>query len=305
MHYFTTLRRVVVAGFRNFFRNAWLSTAATAIMLVTLLIMLSGVIMNMALSKEIDNITRDIGLNVYFLEPDNEQLREQLKSELKKQENVREVSYISKEQALDDFNEQNESQPEILEGLTIAKNALPASFEVRVFNLNDIDPIVKIAESSKYSSIVEETSYDSETEERIDTIGKTQWFVTRGLIVAGIIFAGISILIIFNTIRMAIFTRSEEIKIMKLIGATNAYIRGPFLFEAMLYGLIASTFALILTYASLFTLGADINRYVDFSTVLSGFTDYWYLAVIGTYAAGVGLGIASSSLAMAKYLKLR
>lgn len=305
MHYFTTIRRVIIAGFRNFLRNAWLSTAATAIMLVTLLIMLTGVIMNLALSKEIDNITRDIGVNIYFLDEDKPELRSQLKSELKQLKNVRSISYISKAQALEDFNKQNENQPEILDGLSIAKNALPASFEVKVYDLNDINPIAKIAEKDEYKELVEETSYDNDTEERIDTIGKTQRFVTRGLIVAGIVFAGISILIIFNTIRMAIFTRSEEIKIMKLIGATNSYVRGPFLFESVLYGLIAASFALILIYALMATLGNDMNRYIDFSTVMATFRGQWYLVVIGTYIAGIGLGLASSTLAMAKYLKLQ
>jgi len=304
MHYLTTLRRIIIAGFRNFFRNAWLSTAATAIMLVTLLIMITGIIMNIALSKEIDNITEDIGVNIYLLDEDNPRLRKQLTSQLERQENVRSIKYVSKQQALEDFNKDNQSQPEILEGLTIANNALPASLEVRVFDLNEINPIAKTAESSKYQSIVEETSYDNETEDRIKTIGSTQRFVVRGLIAAGIIFAGISILIIFNTIRMAIFTRSEEIKIMKLIGATNAYIRGPFLFEAIVYGLIAATIALAITYVSLAVLGDDIGRYVDFSTVDATFDGYWYLVVIGTYFGGVGLGLASSTLAMVKYLKL-
>ena len=304
MDHLITFWRVVKQGLTNFLRNTWLSTAATAVMLVTLTIMLGSVIINLALSKEIDNIVKDITVSVYFKEGATENQRTGLNQDLLKQPNVRKVKYISKDEALRIFSEENKEQPELLDGLTIAKNALPASFEVQVLDLGNINPIVKLAESKKYENFVEETSYDKNREERIQRIASTQRFITTSSAIAGGVFATISILIILNTIRMAIFTRGEEIRIMQLIGATNAFIRGPFLFEAALYGIVASVISLVLVYSALFTLSQEINQYIDFSTVMSFFTGQWYVVVGGTLFIGVGIGVLSSLLAMTRYLKL-
>jgi len=296
--------RVARTGLRNFFRNAWLSTAATAIMLVTLLIILSGIIINLALSKEIENITDDISISVFLLDKTSDEDRTNLQTELKALENVRGVKYISKADAVDIFSKQNEDQPEVLDGLTISENPLPASLEVKMFDLEKIDPIIGLADSEKYTQVVESTDYDEERQTRIDTIAGMQNIVTSGLAIAGGIFAGISILIIFNTIRMAIFTRGEEIRIMKLIGATNWFIRGPFLFEAALYGLIAGILTITIVYGFLLSLGDDINRYLDFGAVMTFFNEQWYLVVTVTIISGILLGVVSSTLAMARYLKL-
>ena len=304
MDHLITVWRVVKQGLTNFLRNTWLSTAATAVMLVTLTIMLGSVIINLALSKEIDNIVKDITVSVYFKEGATENQRTGLNQDLLKQPNVRKVKYISKDEALRIFSEENKEQPELLDGLTIAKNALPASFEVQVLDLGNINPIVKLAESKKYENFVEETSYDKNREERIQRIASTQRFITTSSAIAGGVFATISILIILNTIRMAIFTRGEEIRIMQLIGATNAFIRGPFLFEAALYGIVASVISLVLVYSALFTLSQEINQYIDFSTVMIFFTGQWYVVVGGTLFIGVGIGVLSSLLAMTRYLKL-
>lgn len=304
MDHLITIWRVIKQGLTNFFRNTWLSTAATAVMLVTLTIMLGSVIINLALSKEIDNIVKDITVSVYFKEEVTDAQRKSLNDALQKQPNVRSVRFISKDEALRIFSEENKEQPELLDGLTIAKNALPASFEVQVLDLGNINPIVKLAESKKYENFVEETSYDKNREERIQRIASTQRFITTSSAVAGGVFAAISILIILNTIRMAIFTRGDEIRIMQLIGATNAFIRGPFLFEAALYGIVASVISLVLVYSALFTLSQEINQYVDFSTVMSFFTGQWYVVVGGTLLIGVGIGVTSSLLAMTRYLKL-
>lgn len=304
MDHLITVWRVVKQGLTNFLRNTWLSTAATAVMLVTLTIMLGSVIINLALSKEIDNIVKDITVSVYFKEGATENQRTGLNQDLLKQPNVRKVKYISKDEALRIFSEENKEQPELLDGLTIAKNALPASFEVQVVDLGNINPIVELAESKKYENFVEETSYDKNREERIQRIASTQRFITTSSAIAGGVFATISILIILNTIRMAIFTRGEEIRIMQLIGATNAFIRGPFLFEAALYGIVASVISLVLVYSALFTLSQEIDQYIDFSTVMSFFTGQWYVVVGGTLFIGVGIGVLSSLLAMTRYLKL-
>lgn len=304
MDKFITLNRIIKAGVTNFFRNAWLSTAATAVMLVTLTIMLSGIIMNLTLSKEIDNIVKDITVSVYFEEDAKPEERKELESALRRDSNVRDVTYVSKEDALRILSKRNASRPDILEGLTILENPLPASFEVRVLDLKKINPIIKVAESDKYSGFVEETSYDKDNQAKIDKIANYQGTITLASLIAGAVFAGISILIIFNTIRMAIFTRGDEIKIMKLIGAANWFVRGPFLFESALYGLVASVLSLGIVYSFILSFQEQIEAKIDFSTAMHLFTNQWYFVVFGTLFVGIGIGMLSSTMAMLRYLNL-
>ncbi len=306
MRSFITFFRILKLGFINFIRNAWLSTAATAIMLVTLGILLSGLLINKALSGEIKSIVSDVTISIYFKENFKETQMKELKSALISNSNVKSVNYISKQHALDIFAQQSKNDPTLLEGLTIGENAVPASLEVKVHDLSKIKQVALIAENARYNKFVDETSYDEQSEERIQSIAAVQKFIVKSSIVAGVAFAFISVLIIFNTIRMAIFTRGEEIKIMKLIGATNSYIRGPFLFEASLYGIVAGSIASGLLYGFLYSWGTEIAKYLlAFQSTLDFFQDNMVIISLTTLLCGILIGLISSILALTRYLKLR
>jgi cell division transport system permease protein len=103
---------------------------------------------------------------------------------------------------------------------------------------------------------------------------------------------------------MAIFTRRDEIEIMKLIGATKWYIRGPFLFEAALYGIIAAVIATALSYTLLLGGGPKLASYIDVASTIHFFQNYPVLVVLGEVIIGVLIGMFSSLLAMSRYLKL-
>ena len=103
---------------------------------------------------------------------------------------------------------------------------------------------------------------------------------------------------------MAIFTRGEEIRIMQLIGATNAYIRGPFIFESALYGIVAAIASLTLIYSTLAGLGTELNERILIQPTIDFFFANWFLVGLATITMGVTIGIVSSMLAMVRYLKI-
>ena len=155
-----------------------------------------------------------------------------------------------------------------------------------------------------YSALVYRTSANEIRSKSINQYLGIQKTVNKGTLLAVIIFGSISVLIVFNTIRMAVFSRSKEIEIMKLIGATPNYIRGPFLVEASLYGFIAGVMAFCVAYSLLVSLLSNINGIQTAETVRF-FSAHWFLVLIGTIVAGVVIGLLSSLLAMAKYLRLK
>lgn len=305
IHKIIQLRRIAAQGFRNFFRNAWLSSAATAVMFVTLTIILSAFIINMALSDTIDDIASNVTLAVYLKDDISDERRQNLESELKNHPNVESVNFVDKNEALAIFMEQNRDDPTILSGLDVTDNVLPASLEVRVLDLSRIDEVTAVANSSNYADIVDETSVSEERRKTIDNIARAQDFITLASILTAGVFAMISVLVIFNTIRMAVFTRSTEIEIMKLIGATPNYIRGPFLFEAGLYGALAGLLASVAVYSVLIGLGPRANRQLLIEPTIDFFVAYWPLVLFLAMVCGIIIGLASSLISMARYLRLK
>jgi cell division transport system permease protein len=298
--------RIANAGFHNFVRNAWLSTSAVAIMVVTLTIILSSTILNSALTDTVDDIAQQITVSVYLNDEVEESTLGELKGALEANENVVEVNYISKQDALAIFQEQNSDDSTLLEVFALTgADTLPASYEVTVQDLSNIDSIVAVTEDARFAAVVDETSVNETRKESIDNIAKAQDFITIAAIGAAAIFASISILIIFNTIRMAVFTRSDEIEIMKLIGATPRYIRGPFLFEASMYGVVAGVVSTIVVYSVLLGLGPRVKNQLLIEPTIDAFSNNFVLVLIAAVVMGALIGLLSSMFSLARYLRFK
>lgn len=299
-----TLGRVIKAGLRNFIRNAWLSTAATAVMTVTLTILLSSFIANNALNATIKGIVKKIDVSIYIKDGTTEAQAQALKERLEKTENVAGVKYVSKKEALERYRDQNKANKKLLEAVTEEDNPLPASMEVKAKDPKNLQPITDVVNSKAVKPLVSEFSYEGDRKATIDKIIRASNFIKTTGLVASLIFTIISVLIIFNTIRMAIFTRREEIEIMKLVGATGWFIRGPFLFEAALYGIIAAGLAVAMCYSLLLAGGPKLATYIDVDAIINLFKTRPLLIVGSELLIGVIIGAVSSLLAMARYLKL-
>ncbi len=314
---FISLFRVIDSGTRNLFRNAWLTTAAIAVMTVTITVVGSAVIANYALQEAIEVASRDLTISVFLRDEASEQIRQDLEAELVGNQHVDKAYFKSKGEALADFQEANADNQKLLEGIALANgNPLPASYEVFMNDINQYQEILDIASADKYSDLVRETNDNETSRDAFNGFIRTQEGINSAGVILGGVFGAIPILVIFNTIRMAILTRSDEIEIMKLIGATPNYIRGPFLVEAMMYGAIASSISLALIYsfvvpfAKQFLEDESATVAAKFDTifpdgVVTYFTEQWLTVGLITFAVGVGLGFISSSVAMAKYLRLR
>lgn len=300
-----TVWRIMVAGSRNFLRNAWLSTAATAVMTVTLIIVLVSFVSNSALTATIKSIVNKVHVSLYLKDSTTIDQARDLQSKLTGLDNVAAVSYVSKADALAIYRDQNKNNPKLLEAVSETDNPLPASLQIKAKNPNKLDPIVGfVKQNSQYDSLVGEYSYAAERKTTIDRIIHVSNFLKTTGLVASLLFVIISILIIFNTIRMAIFTRRNEIEIMKLVGATNWFIRGPFLFEAALYGIIASGIAVFMVYGLLLGGAPKLQSYIDVNSTIAFFRGNPALIVLGELIVGISIGALSSLLAMARYLKL-
>ena len=300
--------RIIQAGTRNFMRNAWLSTAATAVMTVTLTIVIISFISNLALTSTIKSVTDKIDASVYFANGVTTDQVNGLEQQINATGNVESITYLSKDQAIAAYRDEHKNDASLLAALDVAgADAIPASIQIKAKDPKKLDAIASIVNAPQNKAILDPNapfSYGGGRKTTIDRIiSFSNFFKTIGL-AASIIFIIISTLIIFNTIRMAIFTRKDEIEIMKLVGATKWFIRGPFIFEAALYGILATFIAVILSYTLLLGGGPKLSNYIDVNSAISLFRSYPILIIGAELLIGVCIGAFSSMLAMSRYLKL-
>jgi cell division transport system permease protein len=299
-----TLRRIISSGAKNFIRNSWLSIAAIAVMVVAVIIILSSIVMNIATRHTIQELSKNIKIAVYFVPDTEEEPILQMRQDFENDNRVDEVTYVSSEDAQKSFIESNKDDQQLLQGLAlIGGNSLPASIEVSVTNLDNINAVADIARQEQYKDITEDINVGKQdVQQTINDASKVQKFITRASIIAASIFIAVSILIIFNTIRMAIFTRAEEIRTEKLLGATRSYIKGPFLVESAIYGIISGTVGAAVVLATIRVINQS-----DFQYTKDFFAQPKIMALCfaGSIIFGVFVGVFSSSLAMGKYLRLK
>lgn len=302
-----TTVRITKTGLHNFVRNAWLSTAATAVMTVTLTLVAVSYIANAALTQTIKGVVEKIDVSIYLNDSDTSQQIEALKAKIKQLPNVQDVKFISKADALKEYRQQNADNPKLLEAVTESDNPLPASLQVKAKDPNKLQPITDVVNQPDVKPLLaprDAVSYSGDRKATIDKIIQTSNFFKATGLVASIIFIVISTLIIFNTIRMAIFTRREEIEIMKLVGATSWFIRGPFIFEAALYGIIAAILALLFIYTVVLSGAPKLGSYIDTRPIVGFLGDHVLLVTLIELGMGILIGTASSLVALKRYLKL-
>ncbi len=306
--YHTTIR-IFKSGFTNLFRNAWLTIAATAVMVVALTIISIAVVLNVTANNAIDELARDLKASIYITDTATEAQTRQLQSSLSSLDFIENVEFITQTQARSDLAGDFNNDSGILQALSLAgEDVLPASLRITVNDLKRMPEIKDFAEQDKFAGVVDSVSLgQTDAQATIDKAAAAQKFINIGSIISAVFLSAVSIMIIFNTIRMAIYTRRDEIRIMKLIGATPDYIRGPFLVEASLYGVFAGIISFVTVYSLVCSLGRKVAEQPEFSQTYNFFmsTSTMFLMFLSVVFLGILIGAISSMLAMEKHLKLK
>lgn len=309
-HFLITQWRIIKAGLQNFVRNLTLAVAAIAVMVITLTIILFSVITSATFNNTIQQITDRIDISVYLKDSVTPDKRDELIGKFKELENVRSVEFVSKDQALEDYKKANQSNPDLLAAISQTDNPLPASLRIKPNDPNKIEEIRTFIESPEIKELQSDaTSYSGERKDAIDNITKATQFFQRAGVVGVVVFALVSMLIIFNTIRMAIFNRRDELQIMRLLGASTWFIRGPFVVETVTYGVIASALSVAICHflfvVSSSTLGASSFGLLDINFASRYFTENFWLILTAQMLIGILIGAVSSITATRRYLKFK
>lgn len=304
-----TFVRMVRYGINNFSRNTWLTVAATAIMTVTLLIILTAVTSRLMLADTVADIRKKVDMSIY-LESDTKQSQvDDVIAELKKLKSVESVTYITPDQARSDYAEANKKNPKILQALNESIAAFPGALRVNIKDINNTSELQNFVKTNatlkKYIDESREPSFSGPLRDAIQNIGRAISFAEKLGLILATIFVILSSLIVFNTIRMAIFSRKEEIQMMKLIGADKSFIRGPFVVEAVVYGFIGAIIAFGLELLIIISVQDKLESYgLAVKQIVTILVSYSPFVLLATILVGAIIGVISSLLATRKYLKV-
>lgn len=296
-------------GVSNFTRNIWLTVAATVVMTITLLIIFTTVAARNVLSDTVAMIGDGIDMSIYLKGDTKNSDAELIASDLRKLSNVKQVNYIDAEKNRENFAQENKSDIQMLDALNTANNKFFGTLRVNLIDVNDtsqLDDFVKTNDRYKeHADPDREPSFAGVRQESIKSLARATVFAQNLGIGASILFIVISSLIVFNTIRMAIFNRKDEIEMMKLIGADKGFIRGPFVVEAMVYGLFAGIVATAIGALVVNLVAPALDNYgVAIQPTISFLTTYMPFVALAMIVLGSLIGAISSLLATRRYLKI-
>ncbi|MFA6963378.1 MAG: permease-like cell division protein FtsX [Patescibacteria group bacterium] len=303
MMYFTSIYRILRTSAVSLWRNRWLSLGAVLIMVMTLfsisffttLLVVSGK-MTVLLREKVD-------IAVYFNDDASKDQVYSIQNTLLGRDDIKSVDYISKEKALERWQERNKSNENVKNIITADYNPLPRSLEIKTDKTEDLEKVYDFVNSAEFKPLIKEISYQK-NKVLINRLIKATTFIKYIGWAESSIFILISILIIYNTIRLTIYARSQEIEIMKLVGASDWYVQGPFIVEGIAYGLVASIISTLILWVIYHFSLPSVEGYLGVtlaSSIYSGVN----IGMIFLFQIiiGLALGTGCSMLAVKKYLK--
>jgi cell division transport system permease protein len=243
-----TLRRILRFGVQHYLRNGWLSLAATLMVAMTLFVVSVFALQSYVIKSETQSIQDKLDMAIYISDAPSEEDVQTFVQQVKAIPDVRDVTYLNKDQVITEWNKLPVGN-KIKSEVNAENNPLPRTVKLKAGNPESLDSIAAAINQTPLAQAnnIRNMSYRNNRTVIQQLIAQSKKVKRNGLIVSGI-FSVIAVLFIFNTIRIIIRFRQEEIAIMKLVGATDSFVRGPFIIEGSLYGLVAGLITLIALY---------------------------------------------------------
>ena len=301
-----TLKRIIKTGFLNFKRNGIVSWAAVLVVTITLCVITLIILLQAVLHFSLTQIKDKVDVTIYFTTGAPEDKIMSLKSSLEKLPEVALVSYTDADEALRLFRERHQSDYPTIQALDeIGDNPLGAYLNVKAKEVSQYESIANFLKSDNSltpgsTSIVDKVNYHQNklVIDRLNNLiagaQKLGFLITLVLVI-------ISIIITFNTIRLTIFISKEEIGVMRLVGASKMQVRGPFMVEGVIYGIVATMITLVLFLPATAWLGSSMTNFLGINMYGYYISNFFQIFAI-LLLSGIILGIISSFLAVRKYL---
>lgn len=305
----TNTKRVVRSGFVNFWRNGFVSLSSVFVMIIALMVVGSVIFTGRLMQATLDQVKEKVDVNVYFITSASEEDILSVKKSVEGMPEVAAVTYQSRQDVLAGFKDKHKNEESTLQALDeIQDNPFGAVLNVKAKDPSQYSTITSFVESKAVSSenglpIIYKVSY-RDRQVVIDRLTRMIAAGERFGLVLTVVLVLISIMITFNTIRLAIYTSREEISIMRLVGASSKYVRGPFVIVGIMYGAVSALIAIAFFYPITFYLGRATENFFGGINLFQYYVTHFaqiFLVLMGT---GIVVGAVSSFLAVRRYLKV-
>lgn len=295
----TTRTYLIKEGYENLKKHASKTASTMLIICATMLVLGIFIILFQNVNKNVETVRLEQGLQAFIDDNATEEEIEYMKNEISQIPNVKSVEYIDKQMAFQDAQEVFKDQSYFLEGLS-SVDIFPASFVVK---FNNIEASSDVKAAVEKVDGIYKVKYNESTIQAVISISKIANIFLLGV---GVILLIVSIFIISNTIKLAVYSNKREIFIMKYIGATDSFIRRPFVIEGTIMGIVSAITSFILISLAYVVLYSRMPR-IGSSIGVFGFVPYsglWYQVLIAYIVLGLFIGIIGSFMAIKKYLKV-
>lgn len=301
---FVSSARVIKFAFKDFWRNLGLSLMTISILVLTYLSLNLLVVVNFFTEAAITVIEDRVDISVYFGPDVSDDRILAARGDLTSLPEVKEIEFISREQALEQFKRNHADEPAILEALQeVGENPLGAVLVVKAKDATSYGPILEALESPSIKALVADKTVEDHRAliERLTLItGKVQ----RAALTLSLVFALISLLIVFNTIRVSIYIHREEIAIMRLVGASNNFVRMPFLIETLIFNVLALGLVVAAVFPALSVIEPAARNFFAADVMISAYYRTHWLEIFGYQLGAVSfLSLIATALSMRRYLR--
>lgn len=297
-------KRVFNFALADFYRNKGISIAAIFVLTITILLVTGLFFMRGASDYLVSAIQDKIDITAYFKEDTEEQDILNARDEiLKNSPNIKSVMYVSKEDALVEFMKKHKDSEALSKAIIeVGGNPfLPSLNIITTGSSSEYEQIANTLQSNQFSSIIEKVDF-SEKKATIEKIFSITKSINRIGLFAGLILVLIAILVVFNTIKLIIDRSKDEISTMRIVGASNWFIKAPFVIEGGIFGLIAFIICLFITILMVYSMSRFLSAVMPGFSLFGYFTSNFFIIILIQLVSGVGLGVLSSLVVVRKYL---
>ncbi|MFH1451361.1 MAG: permease-like cell division protein FtsX [bacterium] len=295
------LKRIIRYGWLNFIRNGGISAATIFIIFLTVSLISSLFLLRGLTDFVIVELQEKVDISVYFKTTADEEEVLRIKDEVTRIPEVKEVRYISREDALEKFMERYRNNEVVLESIKEIGNPLLSSLSIKAWQATQYEAVISFFENSSYDELIDKVDY-YERKPVIEKIFSATANVNKIGFVFSAILAAFAGLVAYNAIRMAIHDSREEIGIMRLVGASNFLIRAPFMLQGIIFGLVAAAIASMVFAGVIYFVSPKLEVIVPGFSIYSYFEMNFWIVFGMQFAVGAGLGFFSSRIAVRKYL---
>lgn len=300
---FTIISRIFHFGIKNFTRNGWLSVATVAIMTLALIVFAGLILFSYTTQRAAASIEDKIDISVYFLTNTSEDQILNIQQSLQGLPEVASVNYISRDQALTTFQQNHANDQTISQAINaLDTNPLEASLNIKAKDPSQYGDIANYLASPNLAQYIDTVSY-TQNQDVIQRLANIVSTVERGGWAVTVLLAIIAGLVVFNTIRLAIYANRDEIGIMRVVGASNSLVRGPFVVDGMLCGAIAAIASLIIIAPGVYFTSPYLNVFIPGLNLFQYFYTHILQLLLYELLFGTVIGGLSSFFAVRRYLR--